>query len=26
VDEPEAVAKLAYARKWTEFFATYMPA
>jgi pimeloyl-ACP methyl ester carboxylesterase len=25
-DEPEAVAKLAYARKWTEFFATYMPA
>ena len=25
-DEPEAVAKLAYARKWTEFFSTYMPA
>ncbi len=26
VDEPEAVARLAYARKWTEFFSTYMPA
>ena len=25
-DEPEVVARLAYARKWTEFFGTYMPA
>jgi pimeloyl-ACP methyl ester carboxylesterase len=25
-DEPEVVARLAYARKWTEFFSTYMPA
>ena len=25
-NEPAAVAKLAYTRKWTEFFGTYMPA
>ena len=25
-DEPAAQAKLAYARKWQEFFATYLPA
>jgi uncharacterized protein len=24
-DEPEATAKLAYARKWQEFFGTYLP-
>ena len=26
VDEPAAAAKLAYARKWQEFFGTYLPA
>ena len=25
-DEPLAVARLAYVRRWTEFFSTYMPA
>jgi len=25
-DEPAATAKLAYARKWREFFGTYLPA
>jgi pimeloyl-ACP methyl ester carboxylesterase len=26
VDEPAAAAKLGYARKWSEFFGTYLPA